>query len=82
MSRRGNKNKRNKRQTTGVKNPQTTPSATRKEETPEQVLDSADLVTEMKPVKHYFEKGVPARIGIVNPGKVVPPSLNIDELNK
>ena len=28
------------------------------------VIDSADLVTEMKPVKHYFEKGVPARVGI------------------
>lgn len=28
------------------------------------IIDSADLVTEMKPVKHYFEKGVPARIGI------------------
>ena len=23
------------------------------------VIESADLVTEMKPVKHYFEKGVP-----------------------
>jgi cob(I)alamin adenosyltransferase len=30
----------------------------------EQVIEKADLVTEMKPVKHYFEKGVPARIGI------------------
>ncbi len=28
------------------------------------VIESADLVTEMKPVKHYFEKGVPARVGI------------------
>ncbi|MGD8990911.1 MAG: cob(I)yrinic acid a,c-diamide adenosyltransferase [Desulfobacterales bacterium] len=28
------------------------------------VIENADLVTEMKPVKHYFEKGVPARIGI------------------
>ena len=28
------------------------------------VIDNADLVTEMMPVKHYFEKGVPARVGI------------------
>jgi cob(I)alamin adenosyltransferase len=28
------------------------------------IIDIADLVTEMKPVKHYFEKGVPARVGI------------------
>jgi cob(I)alamin adenosyltransferase len=28
------------------------------------IIDNADLVTEMKPIKHYFEKGVPARIGI------------------
>ncbi|MGD8961951.1 MAG: cob(I)yrinic acid a,c-diamide adenosyltransferase [Desulfobacterales bacterium] len=28
------------------------------------VIEIADLVTEMKPVKHYFEKGVPARVGI------------------
>ncbi len=28
------------------------------------VIETADLVTEMKPVKHYFEKGVPARVGI------------------
>jgi len=26
--------------------------------------DSADLVTEMKKVKHYFDAGIPARIGI------------------
>ncbi len=24
----------------------------------------ADLVTEMKEIKHYYEKGVPARVGI------------------
>jgi cob(I)alamin adenosyltransferase len=29
-----------------------------------QVIESADLVTEMKPVKHYFKKGVAARVGI------------------
>jgi len=28
------------------------------------ILDIADLVTEMKPVKHYFKKGVKARLGI------------------
>jgi len=28
------------------------------------VIENADLVTEMQPVKHYFEKGVPARVGI------------------
>ena len=28
------------------------------------ILDIADLVTEMKPIKHYFNKGVRARLGI------------------
>jgi len=28
------------------------------------IIEKADLVTEMKPVKHYFQKGVPARVGI------------------
>ncbi len=28
------------------------------------IIEKADLVTEMKPVKHYFQKGVPARLGI------------------
>jgi len=28
------------------------------------ILDAADLVTEMKEVKHYFAKGVPSRDGI------------------
>ncbi len=28
------------------------------------VLDRADLVTEMRPVKHYYNKGVKARLGI------------------
>ena len=28
------------------------------------VIENADLVTEMVPIKHYFEKGVPARMGI------------------
>jgi cob(I)alamin adenosyltransferase len=30
----------------------------------DQVIEAADLVTEMRPVKHYFQKGVPARVGI------------------
>jgi cob(I)alamin adenosyltransferase len=32
----------------------------------ESVLEKADLVTEMKEVKHYFSQGVPAREGIEN----------------
>ena len=28
------------------------------------IIENADLVTEMKPVKHYFQKGVSARLGI------------------
>lgn len=28
------------------------------------ILDCADLVTEMRPIKHYFKKGVRARVGI------------------
>lgn len=31
---------------------------------PQAIYDKADLVTEMKPIKHYFEKGVEAREGI------------------
>lgn len=31
---------------------------------PENILDRADLVTEMKEIKHYYKKGVPAREGI------------------
>ncbi len=31
---------------------------------PEKIFEKADLVTEMKDLKHYFEKGVPARKGI------------------
>ncbi|MCK4503477.1 MAG: cob(I)yrinic acid a,c-diamide adenosyltransferase [Desulfuromonadales bacterium] len=29
-----------------------------------QVIEAADLVTEMREVKHYYQQGVPARIGI------------------
>jgi cob(I)alamin adenosyltransferase len=31
---------------------------------PEQVIEVADLVTEMREVKHYYKAGVPARTGI------------------
>ncbi len=31
---------------------------------PKEILDAADLVTEMREVKHYFNAGVPARVGI------------------
>jgi len=31
---------------------------------PVQILEAADLVTEMNEVKHYFHEGVPARCGI------------------
>jgi len=31
---------------------------------PEAIIEKADLVTEMKEIKHYYEKGVPAREGI------------------
>ena len=31
---------------------------------PQSIIDKADLVTEMKQVKHYFEQGVSARKGI------------------
>jgi cob(I)alamin adenosyltransferase len=30
----------------------------------EKVIEAADLVTEMREVKHYYKAGVPARIGI------------------
>ncbi len=31
---------------------------------PQGLIELADLVTEMRPIKHYFEAGVPARRGI------------------
>lgn len=31
---------------------------------PASVMDKADLVTEMTPIKHYYQQGVKARIGI------------------
>lgn len=30
----------------------------------QELLDAADLVTEMKEIKHYYAKGVAARVGI------------------
>jgi cob(I)alamin adenosyltransferase len=33
---------------------------------PQALLDAADLVTEMREIKHYYERGVPARVGIEN----------------
>lgn len=31
---------------------------------PEEIMNTADLITEMKPIKHYLEKGIQARRGI------------------
>ncbi len=31
---------------------------------PQEIIEKADLVTEMREVKHYFKIGVPARVGI------------------
>jgi len=31
---------------------------------PRSIIDRADLVTEMKQIKHHYERGVPARVGI------------------
>lgn len=31
---------------------------------PEQLLEAADLVTEMKEIRHYYQDGVPARKGV------------------
>jgi cob(I)alamin adenosyltransferase len=33
---------------------------------PQEILDRADLVTEMREIKHYYSKGVKARVGIEN----------------
>ncbi len=33
---------------------------------PQELIDAADLVTEMKEIKHYYQKGVDARKGIEN----------------
>lgn len=31
---------------------------------PEEIVDAADLVTEMREIKHYYAKGVDARVGV------------------
>ena len=31
---------------------------------PKEIIEAADLVTEMKEIKHYFKSGIPARKGI------------------
>jgi cob(I)alamin adenosyltransferase len=33
---------------------------------PDDITDKADLVTEMREVKHYYNEGVDARVGIEN----------------
>ena len=33
---------------------------------PPEIIDCADLVTEMKEIKHYYTKGIEARLGIEN----------------
>jgi cob(I)alamin adenosyltransferase len=33
---------------------------------PEAIMDAADLVTEMREIKHYYNAGVPSRVGIEN----------------
>ncbi|MDO4552729.1 MAG: cob(I)yrinic acid a,c-diamide adenosyltransferase [Bacillota bacterium] len=33
---------------------------------PQEIMDRADLVTEMKEIKHYYNDGVPSRVGIEN----------------
>lgn len=30
----------------------------------QEIIDMADLVTEMKPIKHYYEEGIPAVLGV------------------
>ncbi|MBU5485607.1 cob(I)yrinic acid a,c-diamide adenosyltransferase [Clostridium sp. MSJ-11] len=33
---------------------------------PQEIIDRADLVTEMREIKHYYTQGVPCRVGIEN----------------
>lgn len=44
--------------------PQTTELILTGRNAPSELIELADLVTEMKEVKHYFQKGVMARVGI------------------
>ena len=48
-----------------IKNkPETTELILTGRNAPDELIEMADLVTEMKEVKHYFQKGVMARKGI------------------
>ena len=44
--------------------PETTELVLTGRNAPDELIELADLVTEMKEVKHYFQKGVMARKGI------------------
>ena len=44
--------------------PETTELVLTGRNAPDELIEMADLVTEMKEVKHYFQKGVMARKGI------------------
>ena len=33
---------------------------------PQEIIDRADLVTEMREIKHYYNAGIPSRVGIEN----------------
>jgi len=44
--------------------PETTEFVLTGRNAPDELIEMADLVTEMKEVKHYFQKGVMARKGI------------------
>ncbi len=33
---------------------------------PKEIIERADLVTEMKEIKHYYNQGIEARLGIEN----------------
>ncbi|MEJ2096297.1 MAG: cob(I)yrinic acid a,c-diamide adenosyltransferase [Deltaproteobacteria bacterium] len=47
-----------------VKKPDTVELVITGRNAPREILQKADLVTEMKSIRHYFEKGVAARTGI------------------
>mgnify|MGYP000920672042 CR=1 FL=1 len=48
-----------------IKNkPETTEFVLTGRNAPDELIELADLVTEMKEVKHYFQKGIMARKGI------------------
>lgn len=48
-----------------IKNkPETTEFVLTGRNAPDELIEMADLVTEMREVKHYFQKGVMARKGI------------------